>query len=71
MGDFNEVQAALSEPALVTSESDLELEKELQELLESSLGEDLNEKSFDPKNSTLDSSKLKELPDLSSLKLQG
>ncbi|XP_043469132.1 charged multivesicular body protein 7 [Leptopilina heterotoma] len=67
--EMKDVQSVLAEPSLRDNESDTSLEKELEDLLNSSFGDTEKEKSFEAKDTSINAPDLKDLPDLSSLNL--
>ncbi|XP_051160153.1 charged multivesicular body protein 7 [Leptopilina boulardi] len=67
--DMKEVQSVMAEPSMRDNESDTDLEKELQDLLDSSFGDSEKEKNLETKDTSLNIPDLKDLPDLSSLNL--
>lgn len=68
---MKEVQSVMAEPSMRDNESDTDLEKELQDLLDSSFGDSEKEKNLETKDTSLNIPDLKDLPDLSSLNLLG
>lgn len=69
--EMKDVQSVLAEPSLRDNESDTSLEKELEDLLNSSFGDTEKDKSLEAKDTSINAPDLKDLPDLSSLNLLG